>query len=74
MNELKAQTLEPCFSSYNYKGKQWALPVDAAMQCSASRPDLLGDLKIPKNWAEAFELTELLKKKKLQVGMALCPR
>ncbi len=73
LHELKAQTAGPCFSSYNYKGKQWALPVDAAMQCSANRPDLLGDSAIPKNWAEVFALMDLLKKKKLQVGMALCP-
>jgi multiple sugar transport system substrate-binding protein len=72
INELKKQTAGPGFSSYHYKRKQWAIPVDAAMQCSAIRPDLLGDLKVPKNWAEVFELTDLLKKKNLQVGMALC--
>ena len=73
INELKKQTAGPSFSSYNYKGKQWAIPVDAAMQCSAKRPDLLGDLEVPKNWAEVFELTDVLKKKNLKVGMALCP-
>ncbi|MEO8110852.1 MAG: extracellular solute-binding protein, partial [Ginsengibacter sp.] len=73
LNELKIQTGVPCFSSYNYKGKQWALPVDAAMQCSANRPDLLGDAPFPKNWTEVFELNDLLKKKNFQVGMALCP-
>jgi multiple sugar transport system substrate-binding protein len=73
LNGLKEQTAGPAFSSYNYKGKQWAIPVDAAMQCSASRPDLLGDTEVPKDWAEVFELTGLLKKESLQVGMALCP-
>lgn len=73
INELKNQTAGPCFSSYSYKEKQWAIPVDAAMQCSANRPDLLGDLAIPKNWAEVFELTDLLKKRNLQVGTAFCP-
>jgi len=73
MNELKTQSAGPGFSSYHYKGKQWALPVDAAMQCSANRPDLLGDAGIPKNWQEVFELADLLKKKNLQIGMALCP-
>jgi multiple sugar transport system substrate-binding protein len=70
---LKKQSAGPCFTSYNYERKQWAIPIDAAMQCSAIRPDLLGDLAVPKNWAEVFELTKLLKKKNLQVGMALCP-
>src|SRR5436190_22405935 len=31
IQELKEQTAGPSFSSYNYKRKQWALPVDAAM-------------------------------------------
>lgn len=73
INELESQSAGPGFLSYNYKKKQWALPVDAAMQCSVNRPDLLGDAEVPKNWAEVFELTDLLKKKNLQVGMALCP-
>ena len=73
INELKDQSAGPCFQSYYYKGKQWAIPVDAAMQCSANRPDLLEDVAAPKNWEEVFELTDLLKKKNLQVGMALCP-
>lgn len=73
IQELKKQTAGPSFSSYNYKRKQWALPVDAAMQCSAMRHNLLGDIAIPKNWEDVFELTTLLKKRKLQVGIALCP-
>ena len=73
LKELKNQTAGPCFSSYDYKEKQWAIPIDAAMQCSANRPDLLGDVPIPKNWSEVFELADWLKKKNLQVGMALCP-
>jgi multiple sugar transport system substrate-binding protein len=73
INELEKQSAGPSFPSYNYKGKQWAIPVDAAMQCSANRPDLLGNLKVPQTWKEVFELTDLLKKKNLQVGMALCP-
>jgi multiple sugar transport system substrate-binding protein len=73
LKELKNQTTGPCFSSYYYKEKQWAIPIDAAMQCSANRPDLLRDAAVPKNWKEAFELNDLLKKRNLQVGMALCP-
>lgn len=73
INELKNETSGPVFLSYNYKEKQWAIPVDAAMQCSSNRPDLLRDIPIPKNWREVFELTYLLKRKNLQVGMALCP-
>jgi multiple sugar transport system substrate-binding protein len=73
ITELEKQSAGPCFYSYTYKRKQWAIPVDAAMQCSSGRPDLLKDIPVPKNWEEVFELTDLLKKKNLQVGMALCP-
>jgi len=73
INELKEQSAGPSFTSYNYRGKQWALPIDAAMQCASNRPDLFGNTAVPKNWPEVFELAHLLKQKKLQVGMALCP-
>src|SRR5205823_3754640 len=59
INQLKNQTSGPGFLSYNYKGKQWAIPVDAAMQCSSNRPDLLPEITVPKNWKEVFELTHL---------------
>lgn len=73
LNELKKQMAGPCYSSYNYNGSQWAIPVDAAMQCAAYRPDLMGDLPAPEKWQDVFELADILKKKNLQVGMALCP-
>jgi multiple sugar transport system substrate-binding protein len=73
IRELKKQTAGPSFTSYSYKRKQWALPVDAAMQCSAMRKDLLIDFAVPKNWDQVFELTASLKKRKLHVGIALCP-
>src|SRR4051794_22502066 len=34
--ELENQSAGPSFLSYQYKDNQWALPVDAAMQCAAS--------------------------------------
>lgn len=37
---LGAATIGPCLSSYNYAGKHWALPLDAATQVTAYRPDL----------------------------------
>jgi multiple sugar transport system substrate-binding protein len=73
INKFREQSAGPSFSSYHYKGKQWAIPVDAAVQCSSVRRDLMGDLQFPKNWTEVFELTALLKKQHLQVGMALSP-
>jgi multiple sugar transport system substrate-binding protein len=73
INTLKNETAGPCFSSYHYKESQWAIPIDAAMQCSAYRPDLVIDLAIPNNLKEVFDLTKLLKKQNLRIGMALCP-
>jgi multiple sugar transport system substrate-binding protein len=73
IEKWKSQSAGPCFSSYSYKGMQWAIPIDAAMQCSAYRPDLLGSMDVPKNWMEVFLLADLLKKENLQVGMALSP-
>ncbi|MEO8763282.1 MAG: ABC transporter substrate-binding protein [Ginsengibacter sp.] len=73
IDALKKQTAGPCFSSYEYKGTQWALPIDAAMQCASYRKDLLDDIEPPKNWEEVFKFADTLKKKNLKIGMALCP-
>jgi multiple sugar transport system substrate-binding protein len=72
IDEIKEQTAGPCFTSYYYKGKQWALPIDAAMQCAAYRPDLLPATTLPANWTDVFALAASLQKKKLWVGTALC--
>jgi multiple sugar transport system substrate-binding protein len=72
LQELEQQSAGPGFLSYYYQQKQWALPVDAAMQCAASRPDLLGEHPVPTNWDEVFELAEILKQQNLKIGMALC--
>ena len=74
LQQLEQQSAGPGFLSYYYQQKQWALPVEAMVQCAASRPDLLGELAIPETWEEVFELTELLKQRELQIGMALCPK
>ena len=38
--DLGAETIGPCFTSYRYAGRHWALPLDAATQVMAYRPDL----------------------------------
>ncbi len=73
LDALRCASAGPSFESYYYHSIQWALPIDAAMQCASSRIDLLGNLAIPINWKEVFELSNSLKQKKLYVGMALCP-
>lgn len=41
LTQLAAETVGKSFQSYFYKGHQWAVPVDAAGQVQALRPDLL---------------------------------
>lgn len=76
-SDLRAMTDEsagPSFRSYHYAGHQWALPIDAACQVAARRPDLTGaDAPWPATWEAVFALIPLLKKQGLQLGMALCP-
>lgn len=70
---LRNQSAGPSFLSYYYKEKQWALPIDAAMQTAVSRPDLISENDIPSNWDEVFELAEVLKKTNSYLGIALSP-
>jgi len=73
LNELKNASAGPSFESYHYHGKQWALPIDAAMQCASYRADLMSNDSLPNTWEEVFTLAKTLAAKKLYIGMALCP-
>ena len=73
LNELKNVSAGPSFESYHYHGKQWALPIDAAMQCASYRSDLMHNDSLPNTWEEVFALAKTLASKKLFIGMALCP-
>ena len=73
LNAMKSSSAGPSFESYNYHNKQWALPIDAAMQCASYRSDLMSNDSLPNTWEEVFDLAKNLAAKKLYVGMALCP-
>ncbi|MEY4050687.1 MAG: hypothetical protein RL262_1521 [Bacteroidota bacterium] len=73
LNAIKISSAGPSFESYNYHGKQWALPIDAAMQCASYRADLMHNESLPTSWEEVFILAKTLAAKKLYIGMALCP-
>lgn len=74
LQSLAENSAGPSFRSYHYAGHQWALPIDAACQVAARRPDLTGaDAPWPAKWEAVFALIPLLKKQGLQLGMALCP-
>jgi multiple sugar transport system substrate-binding protein len=53
--DQEAGSVGPSYASYLYAGHLWALPVDAAGQVSALRPDLLGRPE-PKTWEEVIDL------------------
>lgn len=48
------------FDSYNYKGKQWALAIDAATPVASYRKDLLDQhqLEVPTSWDEVLQLAQ----------------
>jgi multiple sugar transport system substrate-binding protein len=59
--------------SYVWEGRTLALPVDAACQVGAWRPDVLPAFVPPESWAEVILLAETLRKQGQWVAMALCP-
>lgn len=73
LNAVKISSAGPSYESYNYHNKQWALPIDAAMQCASYRADLMYNESLPTSWEEVFDLAKTLAAKKLYIGMALCP-
>ncbi|MFC3166036.1 extracellular solute-binding protein [Ciceribacter thiooxidans] len=52
--ELAKASVGASFPSYNWRGRQWALPIDAAAQVLAWRPDRLGIA--PTQWSEVLDL------------------
>jgi multiple sugar transport system substrate-binding protein len=51
---LAAGSVGRSFPSYNWDGRQWALPIDAATQVQAYRPDLVD--RPAESWAEVVAL------------------
>lgn len=56
---IERDTIGPSFISYRFDGRQWALPLDAATQVMAARPDLL-DGATPETWEEVVVLSARL--------------
>jgi multiple sugar transport system substrate-binding protein len=69
---LAAQSAGPSHTSYTYAGHQWALAVDAAMQASAYRPDLL-DQPLPRTWQEVLALGHYLRQTGRSLAIPLVP-
>jgi len=58
INDLRDDSLGPSFSSYLYRDKLYALPIDAAAPAASFRPDLFEQhgLKEPKLWNDVVAL------------------
>ena len=53
---IAADSIGRAYESYTLAGRQWALPLDAATQVMASRPDLL-DAEPPADWSTVCALS-----------------
>ena len=56
LNEIAANSVGKTCGSYYWAGRQWALPIDAAAQVQAYRPDVLEQPL--ERWEEIVELAE----------------
>ena len=61
IRDIQEDSLGPCYSSYVYNGRLYALPIDAAAPAASLRPDLLqrNGLNEPKSWSDVIELAQL---------------
>ena len=55
--EISQQAVGASFDSYSYAGQQWALPLDAATQVMARRPDLMPGVG-PDSWEDVITLAD----------------
>lgn len=72
LQTLAAQSAGLSHQSYFYEGHQWALALDAAMQASAYRPDLLAEA-LPETWEDVLTFGKRLRDKGWYLGMPLVP-
>jgi multiple sugar transport system substrate-binding protein len=58
--DLRANTIGPCFTSYEYQGQLLAIPIDAATPTPSYRPDLLRaqGLEPPRRWSDLIALAD----------------
>lgn len=56
LDEYQQHSVGPSYKSYFWKGQQWALPIDAAAQVQAYRPDIISHPL--KSWEEIMGLAK----------------
>jgi multiple sugar transport system substrate-binding protein len=58
---LQQEAVGKSYQSYVFDGELWALPIDAAAQVAAYRPDLLEQVKrsVPRTWDDVIALAKI---------------
>jgi len=61
LEDQRQNSVGKSYTSYNFEGLQWALPIDAATPVAASRPDLLAELgiSVPMTFEELLALAKM---------------
>ncbi len=72
---FEADSVGGSWGSYQADGRQWALPIDAAAQVAAFRPDLLAAHaeRPPTNRQELLDLARSLRRDSQWIGLPLVP-
>lgn len=65
--DLRRNTIGSCLQSYEWQGRPWGLPLDAACQVMACRPDILGKSR-PTTWDGIGALARSTSKVALSLG------
>jgi len=73
LDEQRHGSVGRSYDSYEWRGHQWALPVDAAAQVAAYREDLLDAAAIPTTWDDVVPLAARLRERDLWVAMPAIP-
>ncbi|MFI0732703.1 carbohydrate ABC transporter substrate-binding protein [Streptomyces sp. NPDC021225] len=56
LEHWRRRTVGACYDSHVLDGRVWALPLDAAAQVAAARPDLMAGHPMPRTWDEVLAL------------------
>ncbi|MGH7542258.1 MAG: ABC transporter substrate-binding protein, partial [Gemmatimonadota bacterium] len=75
LEEQARSSVGRSFDSYAWQGHQWALPIDAAAQVAAYRPDLLDrvGVEVPSTWDDVMAAADRLADHDLAIAMPAIP-
>jgi multiple sugar transport system substrate-binding protein len=73
--ERRSASVGRSFESYTWEGHLWALPIDAAAQVAAYRPDLLerAGVPVPATWEDVLRAAAVLGERRSRIVMPMIP-